>query len=65
MQRDEPFQIVGKFRAVLRLAFRESVARQVVGVAQVIDAGYERTEPFAIVRSRPIRRTLLALPLAR
>ena len=38
MQRHHPFQIVGEFGAMLRLSSRERVAREVMGVAEVVDA---------------------------
>ena len=48
MQRDEPLQLVGELGAVLRLAAREGVAREVVGVADVVDAGEQRAEHLAV-----------------
>ena len=38
VQGDQPLQVVGQLRAVLRLAAGEGVPRQVVGVAQVVGA---------------------------
>ncbi len=48
MERDEALQIVGKLRAMLRHAAREGVARKVVRVADVIDAGKQRAEMLAV-----------------
>ena len=39
VQRDETLKIVGKLGAVLRLAAAEGVAGDVVGVAEMVDAG--------------------------
>ena len=55
MQRDDPFQILGQFRAVLRETATEGVAGRVVGVAQVVDAGQQRTE-LAAVADNPADR---------
>src|SRR6185436_11895755 len=49
VQRDEPLQIVGKLGAMLRLAAAEGVAGDVVGMAEMIDSGEQRAEPFAVV----------------
>ena len=38
MQRDEPLQIIGQLRPMLRLAAAEGVAGKVVRVAQMVDA---------------------------
>src|SRR5206468_1786735 len=48
VQDREPLQIVGKLRAVLRLAAAKGVARQVVRVAQMIDARHECAKRLAI-----------------
>ena len=39
MQRAQPLEVFGQFGAVCGLAARERVPRQVVGVAQMVDAG--------------------------
>ena len=81
VQRHEALEIVGKLSPMQRFAPAEGIACQVVGVADVIDAGNERAEPFAIIgdsakrsaaeidaviaRSRPIKRVFDALPFAR
>jgi hypothetical protein len=49
VQRHETLKIVGKLGAVLRLATAEGVAGEIMGVAQMVDAGEKRTEPFAVV----------------
>ena len=49
MQRDEALEIVGKLGAMLGLAAAEGVAGEIVGVAEMVDAGEQRAEPFAVV----------------
>ena len=44
VQGDQPFQIVGQLGAVLRLAAAEGIARRIMRVPQMIDAGNERAE---------------------
>ena len=48
VQRDESLQVVGQFRAVLRHPAREGVARQVMGVADMVGAGQQRPEALAV-----------------
>ena len=48
MQRDDALQLVGEFRAMLRLAAREGVLRQIVRVRHVVDAGQQRAEHLAV-----------------
>ena len=45
---DQPLEIVGELGAVLRLAAGEGVAGEVVGMADVVDAGQERAELLAV-----------------
>ena len=48
MQGDQPLQVVGELRAVLGQAARKGVPGEVVGVAEVIDAGEQRSELFSV-----------------
>ncbi|MEJ0007647.1 MAG: hypothetical protein WDM77_15100 [Steroidobacteraceae bacterium] len=42
LQGDDLFQFIGEFGAVLRQAAREGIARQVMGMGQVIDIRQQR-----------------------
>ena len=53
MQGDQPFELVGKLHAVLRLAACERIARKIVRVAQVIDAGDYVPNIFRFVAMPP------------
>ena len=48
VERDEAFEIVRQFRAVLRLAAREGVLRNVMRVAQMVDAGEQSAEHLSV-----------------
>ena len=48
MQRDDAFEIVGQMRAPVRLALGESLMLAVVGRRQMIDAGEQGAEMFAV-----------------
>ena len=50
MQQTEPLQLVGELGAVLRLAPGEGVARQVVGVPDVVDASDAGAEHLLVER---------------
>ena len=54
VQRHEPLQLVGELGAVRRLAAGEGVARRIVGVRQVVDAGQQSAE--GACGCRPCRR---------
>jgi hypothetical protein len=45
VQRHQPFELVGEFRAVCRQAAREGIAREVVRVRQVVHPGDHRRRP--------------------
>ena len=49
MQRDDAFELVGKMRAPFRLAAGEGLMLAAVGRRQMIDAGEQRAEEFAVV----------------
>ena len=49
MQRNDPLQIVGEVRAPWRLALGEGLVLTAIGRRQMIDAGKQRAEEFAIV----------------
>ena len=49
VQRDDAFELVGEMRAPFRLAFGEGLMLAVIGRRQMIDAGQQRAEEFAVV----------------
>ena len=49
VQRDDALEIVGEMRAPFRLALGEGLLLAIVGRRQVIDAGEQRAEEFAVV----------------
>ena len=49
MQRDQPFEIVGKLGAMRRLAFGKGVARPIMRVPQMIHAGQHGAEGASVV----------------
>ena len=49
VQRDDALELVGEMRAPVRLALAEGLVLAVVGGRQVIDAGQQRAEEFAVV----------------
>ena len=48
VQGDQPLQVVGELGAMLGLAARKGVPGEVVGVADVVDAGEQRAEMFSV-----------------
>ena len=48
MQRDDALEIVGEMRAPFRLALGEGLLLAIVGRRQVVDAGEQRAEEFAV-----------------
>ena len=48
VESDQPLEIVGELGAMLRLAAGEGVPGEVVGVADVVDAGEQRAELLAV-----------------
>ena len=48
MQRDDAFEIVREMRAPVRLALAERLLGAIVGRRQMIDAGQQRAEEFAV-----------------
>ncbi len=55
MQRDQPLQVVGQFRALARQTLAERIARQVQGVPQVVHAAQLQAERPAVV-GQPTQR---------
>lgn len=49
MQGDQPFQIVGQLRAMRGQAARVGIAFDIQRVAQMVGAGQQRAEPFAVI----------------
>ena len=48
MQRDDALELVGEMRAPVRLALAEGLLLAIVGRGQVVDAGEQRAEEFAV-----------------
>ena len=53
MQSDKTIEIVGKMRAPFRLADAEGLLFTIVGRYQMVDAGEQRAELFAILTMPP------------
>ena len=49
MQRDDALELVGFVRAPIRLASRERLVLAVISRRQMVDAGQQRAEEFAVV----------------
>ncbi|MBB3825879.1 hypothetical protein FHR50_002076 [Xanthomonas arboricola] len=65
VQRDQPLQIVGQLGTVHRQSARIGVAPQIQRVAQVVGAGQQRAEPFAVVGQPADRHATEAHPVVR